>query len=390
MVKTLTAYTDEIDDVEYAVEEIKGQIDFDNDLLRNSVGVVSCLPAHVESGVLKAVCDAVPFDVVGITTIGSTVPGIDTLTPLTLLVLTADDVSFKAAWTEPVLTEDASIIKSSFEQTAAGTEETPKLILTYVPLSMAVGGDFYIKAIDEAAKGAPCFGPLAVDDTIDYHKSQIIFNGETDPNRVAYVFISGNVAPEFYLATISQEKISKDVGVVTKSDGVQLIEINDISVNEFLVSQGLKLNSEGVFEGVNSFPYIVDYGDGAEPVIRVMFAVTPEGRAICGGAIPEGATLSVGYFDRNEILKSTDDAVKKINIDANTHGFLAYSCIGRYFNLEYDPEAESEKVRNYLEPTGIPFQFSYGGGEICPVAKTDGSGTIVNRYHNCTMIACVL
>jgi hypothetical protein len=343
----------------------------------------------VESGVLKAVCDIVPFDVVGITTIGSTVPGIDTLTPLTLSVLTADDVSFNAAWTEPVLTEDANIIKSSFEQTAADADEPPKLILTYVPLSMNVGGDFYIKTIDDAAKGVPCFGPLSVDDTIDYHNSQVIFNGETDPNRVAYVFVSGNISPEFHLATISQDKISKDVGVVTKSEGVQLIEINDIPVSEFLVSQGLSLNSEGGFDGVNSFPYIVDYGDGAEPVIRVMFAVTPDGRAICGGAIPEGATLSVGYFDRDEILKSTDDAIKKINVDTNTQGLLVYSCVGRYFNLEYDPEAEADKVREYLEPSGLPFQFTYGGGEICPVTTTDGSGKIVNKYHNCTMIACV-
>jgi hypothetical protein len=354
------------------------------------VGLVSCLPSYLDSGVLKAVCDILPFDVVGITTIGTTVTGFDDLTPLTVTILTSDDVIFKAAWTERIDTEDDSIIKTSFNNTAAGNSEQPALIIAYAPLLMSVGGDFIIRAIDEAGGGVPCFGALAVDDTTDYHNSKVICNGEADQNRLAYVFVYGDVKPRFHLATISQEKISKDKGVVTKSEGVQLIEINGKPVSEFLISQGLKLDENGIFEGVNSFPYIVDFGDGADPLVRVMFAVTPDGHAVCGGTIPEGATLSVGYFDRDEILKSTDDAVRQIDIDADTHGLIVYSCIGRYFNLDFDPDAEAEKVRQSLASGGVPFQFTYGAGELCPVPTRDDPDKLVNRYHNCTLIACVL
>jgi hypothetical protein len=390
MIKTLVAFTDEIDDVEYAIGQIREQIDFDGDLLANSVGLVGCLPAYIESGVVKALCDEAPFDVVGMTTIGGTATGVDDLTALTLTVLTSDDVSFKAAWTEPVTSEDDSIIKSSFDATADGESEAPKLIIAYVPLSMSVGGDFYNRAINEAGGGVPVFGALAVDDTPDYHNTSLIYNGESAPDRLAYVFVYGDVQPRFHLATISQEKISKDIGVVTKSQGNQIIEINDKPTSQFLVSQGLKLNDEGIFDGVNSFPYIVDFGDGAAPVIRIMFAVTPDGHAVCGGTIPEGAKLSIGYFDRDEILKSTNDAIKRIDLNTDTNGLIVFSCVGRYFNMDFEPDEEAEKVRLSLEPKAIPFQLVYGGGELCPISTTDGSGNLVNRYHNCTLIACVL
>jgi hypothetical protein len=389
MIKTLVAFTDEIDDAEYAIQQIEEQINFKTDLLAHSVGLVSCLPAYAESGVLKALCDALPFPVIGITTIGTIIPGASDLTALTLTVLTGEEVRFKSAWTEPITTEDADIIKSSFKATSAGQSEPPKLIVVCAPLLMNVGGDFFTKALDEAGGGVPCFGALAVDDTTDYHSSQVIMNGATAPDRLAYIFIYGNIEPRFYLATISQEKISKDAGIVTQSQGVQLIEINDKPVSEFLVSQGLKLSREGVFEGINTFPYIVDFHDGAAPIIRVMFAVTPDGHAVCGGSIPEGSTLSVGYFDRDEILKSTDDAIHKINYTADTQGMLVFSCIGRYFNLDFDFAEEAERVRASAAAQAIPFQFTYGAGEICPVATTDSSASFVNRFHNCTLIACV-
>jgi hypothetical protein len=390
MIKTLVAYTDEVDDIDYAVEQIKKQINFDSDLAANSVGLISCLPAYFETGMLKALCDAVPFPVVGITTVGAAAPGADDLTVLTLTVLTGDDVTFKSAWTDPITSEDSDIIKTSFKSTTAGQSDQPKLIIACAPLLMSVGGDFINNAIDEACGGVPCFGALAVDDTPDYHNSHVIYNGDTAADRLAYILVYGNVSPRFYLATISQEKISKDIGIVTKSQGVQLIEVNDKPVGEFLISQGLKLNGAGVFEGVNTFPYIVDFNDGADPVMRVMFAVTPDGHAVCGGSIPEGSRLSVGYFDRDEILKSTDEAIRKIDFDADTHGLLIYSCIGRYFNMDFEPAEESVRVRAILEPKTAPFAFSYCGGEICPIHTSGNSSKLANRFHNCTLIACVL
>jgi hypothetical protein len=34
------------------------------------------------------------------------------------------------------------------------------------------------------------------------------------------------------------------------------------------------------------------------------------------------------------------------------------------------------------------YQFGYAGGEICPVPRPDGR--LVNRFHNYSLIACVI
>jgi hypothetical protein len=50
-----------------------------------------------------------------------------------------------------------------------------------------------------------------------------------------------------------------------------------------------------------------------------------------------------------------------------------------------------EKVQEIMNGTGIPFQFTYSGGEICPVyEKEKHDGATTNRCHNDTFTVCVL
>jgi hypothetical protein len=37
---------------------------------------------------------------------------------------------------------------------------------------------------------------------------------------------------------------------------------------------------------------------------------------------------------------------------------------------------------------GSPYMFAYAGGEICPTSVCDEK--VVNRYHNYSIIACIL
>ena len=63
MIKTLIAWTAEVDDDKLAVEQIKSQLGLEGGLLRNTVGIVACHYEFVLSGILKAICEALPFDV---------------------------------------------------------------------------------------------------------------------------------------------------------------------------------------------------------------------------------------------------------------------------------------------------------------------------------------
>ena len=67
MIKMLTAFTEEADDVEFAVSEILEQLNLDG-LLAGSVGIIHCHADFIDGGVVAALGERLPFDVVGCST----------------------------------------------------------------------------------------------------------------------------------------------------------------------------------------------------------------------------------------------------------------------------------------------------------------------------------
>jgi hypothetical protein len=390
MLKALTAYTEEIDDVEAAVSEILQQLRKEN-LLANSVGLLTCYADFLESGVVKALCDALPFEVVGSTTLGNSVPGSTEMMSLTLMVLTSDDVSFAIGLTEPFSSGDEAALRAEYQGALAKIGRRPSLMISFVPLLVNVGGDFYVDTLSAISGGVPNFGMLSVDHNLDYHDSQVIWNGEAYRDRCAFALLAGDVNPRFFMGSISPEKIFREKGVVTASQGNQLQTVNDRPVADYLKEFGLASDEKGMIVGINTFPFIVDYNDGTMPVVRAIFAQTPEGYAVCGGDIPVGATLGVGSMDNEEIIATTAKSLSSALASQNISCILMFSCVGRYFWLGYDPTREIDKVRELMEGTGIPYQFTYSGGELCPVYERERhDGLVVNRNHNDTIVICVL
>ena len=392
MVSAQQAFTLEIDDVEAAVAEIKGQLNLD-ELKVNSIGLISCLPDFLESGVVAALQEELPFDLFGQTSIATSATGSSDLDQLSLLVLTADDVEFSSSLSAAVDGSSTEPLEQAYAKAAGEHINKPAFILSYVPLLLTASGDFFVNGLNTAAAGVPFFGALAVDNTIDYHTSRVIYKGEGYANQTALILFYGDVQPRFYVGGIYGDQIINEAGVVTASEGSQLQAINDAPVPEYLKSVGIQANEKGEFIGINTFPYLVDYNDGTPPVVRAMFAVTPEGYAVCGGDIPVGATLGVSYFDEEKIEESSKAALEKLTKSIAENGanaILSFSCVGRYFNLNTHVDAEAQLLHDMLDSMTIPYTFSYSGGEICPVYSKDGSGATTNRAHNCTLIAMVL
>jgi hypothetical protein len=388
MTVLMTAYTTEIDDTDVAVEEILEQLDLQG-LAQNSVGILTCIPEFIESGVVEALTEALPFELVGMTTIGCTTPDSDELDQLSLLVLSSDELRFKTLLSAPLLTSDERIIHEAYLKAADGEDEKPSLILTFCPFQLSINsGDFFVSALDEISEGVPLFGALAIDNTIDYGKSQVISNGLATSNQMAAVLVFGQLAPRFYRATVARKKLADETGIVTRSQGNLLIEVDGKPARDFLLDNGLVLNKDGLFDGLNNFPVFVDYRDNTAAVLRSMLTVRPDGSLICGGDIQEGAILALGYLDDNEVLSSTAAKLAEMQIDAN-QAILIFSCIGRYFALGYDFEKEARMIHERYDALGLPYTLTYAGGEICPVSLRSGEGELANRLHNNTFIAIV-
>jgi hypothetical protein len=340
---------------------------------------------------MKGICEALPFEIVGSTTLGNGVGDSTGNILLTLLVLTSDDVEFAIGLTDSIVSEDKTPLWEAYKIAAGKLSGAPKLMFSFAPLLLNVGGDFYVETFNAISNGLPNFGMISVDHNSDYHDSKIIYNGEAYKDKYAFILISGEIHPHFFTASIRSEKIFEEKGIVTASVGNQLQTVNGKPVVEFLQKLGLRKDENDAIIGINSFPFIVDYNDGTKPVVRVMFANTPEGYAVCGGDIPVGATISVGSIDANEILQTTSDVLKEA-LDKkpdDTSCFLIFSCVGRYFGLGFEPMAEIEASQKAFLGTGIPFQITYSGGEICPVYSKNEDLITTNRNHNDTFCICI-
>jgi hypothetical protein len=384
--KTIYAHTSEIDDPEAAVAEIAAQLDLEHQALKNSIGLVSCYAEFISSGVIAALARALPFPMAGTTTIAAASNAQLGEMSLFLTVLTADDVEFVTGVTDPVSGEDETPFRAAWKQTGAKRSDKPALMLSFAPLLKNVAADFYAEAWTGITGGAPNFGTLAVDHNPDYHESQTILGGETWQDRYVFVFCYGKLEPRFFIGGISEEKAFREKGVVTASKGNLLQEVNGGSVDAYLSGLGLSRDSQGNLVGINSYPFILDFNDGTQPIIRVMFAVTPDGSAVCGGKMPVGATLTVGTINGDEVLRASAEILTTALQAAGGKSLLIFSCIGRYFAQGFNPAAEMDKTREILGEN--PFSLAYSGGELCPVYGKDGG--LTNRSHNDTMVICIL
>jgi hypothetical protein len=386
VIQTILSHTAEIDDVERAVEEVKSELQSGGPLKKNTVGIIACHYEFALSGVVKTLCESLPFPVLGAITSAQAIPKTSDTLFLTLMVLTSDEVSFTVARTESLHGEPGKIIAQTYAEAAAAKAEKPALILAYAPFMPENSGDEYVNVLTEASGGIPCFGTLAVDDTADFSNSFIIHNGEHFNDRMSMLLICGDIKPKFFIATISQDKILGKSALITKSAGHILMEVNDRPVAEYFEDLGLTKASETSY-AMTSLPFMLDYGDGTPQVSKVFIGLTPERYAICAGAMPEGSTLYIGVFDKADVLLTTGEAVEKALAEADgASAFLIYSCISRSISLGMEQLSELDLIREKVAGR-LPFMMAYSGGEICPTRVSDAKA--VNRFHNNAFVACV-
>lgn len=390
MIKSFSASTHEVDDIDIAVSEILAQLDLGgkNHLLKNTVGIVSCYAGYIETGVYAAIAKALPFGFVGATTILDACAGELGETMFGILVLTSDDVSFSAALSDPITENSDEPLKAMYQNALKNlpSDSHPVFMLSYTPLFSEISVHNYVESMTKISSGIPNFGAVSVDHNSDYHESYVLHNGEYWKNRFAILLFQGDVKPSFFMGTVSDEKTFPEKGIVTSSSGNILKSVNGKSAVEYLLSLGLSQDEEGGIIGLNSFPLIVDRGDGLTPIAQAMLVTSPEGHIVCADIVPEGSSLAIGSFNMEELEATAKRCLKQALSSENHSTLLVYSCIGRYFALSYDSSKEMKQLSVLTKDQNTVYIAAYVGGEICPL-YTEG-GKIVNRNHGNSFIVC--
>ncbi|MDL2254018.1 FIST C-terminal domain-containing protein [Ruminococcaceae bacterium OttesenSCG-928-I18] len=384
MLKMLTSYTYEADDVSAAVEEILGQLDLENNALAHSAGLILCYSDFVGTGVVEALCKAVPFEVVGCTTLGLATGAQVGTVMLTFTVFTSDEVQFSTALAQDLGDNQKGPIHEAWHAACEKLGPArPGLCLTFSPMLKHVGGDILSRELNDAAGATPVFGTIACDDNPDYSDARTIYHGDACREAMALLLMSDEVKPRFFMGSIPDDKIQREKAIITRAEHNIINEVNGKPFIEYAKTLGL-YKGDGI-EGMNTIPLIIDYGDGAPPVAAAIYMLSEDG-AICGVPTPQNATLAIGSIDVPDILATTARLSGEIAGLGQVNGILAFSCLARGYVLGADIEAEFDLLRRAFGAT--PYTAGYAGGEFCPLYRSESE--TVNRFHNFTFIGCVL
>ena len=385
MLKCASLYTLEVDSPEIAVDEIGEQLNKKLALLDNTVGIVMCNPEFIATGVLKAVCESLPFDLAGITTASQAVNDESGELILTIFVMTSDDVSFITGLTGSVAGDLDGSVRVANERVSAGAPGSPELIIAFPPFGVCAG-DAYVRAWGKTIPNTPVFGTCSIDDTAAFSDCETIYNGMNYKTEMSFILCYGNINPRFMIATLPESSVITSKAEVTKAEGNCVYEINHDNALKYF-------DERGFTESVKYTPFLIDFlkredYDGV-PVIRGHAAFTEEGAAIFYGDVDEGSTFTMLACEPADILETTRQELTKINQLPDINGVLLLPCVVRRATLlsVNKPLAELQSAREMINPE-IPFMMGYAGGEICPTSISDGIPT--NRFHNHTLVILVV
>jgi hypothetical protein len=303
-----------------------------------------------------------PFDMIGVTTLGNSACGKCGIERLSVSVITADDVLFGAAYSAPLTASDMRRqLSDAYGRALSGLRGEPRLALVYAPFMSDISGNAILSLLDEISGGLPLFGALACDHTLRYDAIRTFAGGESQPDALGLVLAGGNIKPRFFSNCVSENRIRKQSGIISES--------NDC-----------------VLRRVNGIPFMVDYNDGTKPVARAISGLTEEGYAVFGGAMPVGAAISIGSIDNGEIIKTAEETIRDALETDDINGMLIFSDFVRCLMLGPNSDAEMMSATE-LVGSKAPCHIAYAGGEICPVYGADGR--TFNRFHNFSYVACV-
>jgi hypothetical protein len=390
MIRVLTAYTREIDDIKTATAEILKQLDLEGRLLRNSVGILTFHPDFLETGVVKVVSEALPFDSIGGTTNNVAVSGVmgNLEDPMLIVsVLTSDDVVFRAGVSGAIKDDPQASMRELYSRLAPPSAGKPSLLLMLATISDKVGGDDFVEALDAASGGTPVFGALVSSPhQPDLACIATCWNGESHTNALVLIAMFGDAKPEFVLSFIPDERVLRQRSIITRSEKNQIQEINGLVPIKYLESIGLVEKDGGSIVDLGSFPAVLTLSDGSQ-VVRSIYKTTEEGYVLSFGATPQDARVGFSDIDGEFVRQSARETATRIAAAAGGRSALIFSCTARQWALGTRMNMEIEELAGCLDGS-LTYYFAYSIGEICPVRNQDGQ--LVNRFHNFSIIACLL
>jgi hypothetical protein len=376
-------------DVNFAINELTSKIKGKEPLLRNSIGLLFCNMEFIKTGLVTALCKELPFEVIGCTSQIFAVQNAGEDFMLTLTILTSDDVEFTAGLSEPLSMDAESDLEDFYRELSSrgSNPEKPALMLVCAPHLIGLPMNRQIDILDRASGGVPMFGTVAIDITTAVREPMTIFNGDSYTDRMAVILLRGDVHPRFISHSLPGEPHLQQKFTITEARGNKIYSINNMPAGEYFKKLGLMGRSQDEMQVIYAFPIIVD-DNGESPKNIIISLMDEEGALVSEQDIPPGSRAVVGTISREMVLTSTRLVLKQLEEAEGANGIILMSCFSRVLTLQ-DTLEEVNLVIKQMRDLPAPFVFLSSAGEICP-APGDKQGELKNKFHQFTIIACIL
>ncbi len=389
--RTLVIYTDEIDDLDAAVEELLAQTR-EFSLAKNSMAVLFAEEDTDYLALYGRLSRHWDFPVMGCTAMAM-LSGRNGYcrSGVSVLLLTADDCEFSVGVTEEMDREHyKEEIARLYKELEARCASEAKLALSYYGIDVAeqeMSGGNLLAALNAATDGLPIYGSTA-SDNLTFDGYRVFCNERVVKNGMVLALIAGNVSPRFVRVN-SVERTASFSYEITSSKGNVVYRLGDISFVDALKKEHMVAEQENVMSTYILSPFVVTVGKGSGDrveVARVLSTLDLEaGSGTFLGEMPEGATIGIGLINRDDVCRTVEKAFmqifRELAQEENDYStLLCTSCCARFLALMNNPSVEAETYLDRL-PEGLSLMGLYAYGECCPV-QGKKNGQHYNMFHN--------
>ncbi len=386
--KTIQAFTSEIDDLDIAMEELKGQIDM-TELLTNSCAIVFCGYEVDTQELMHRLSEIFDFPFIGCTSLGMLNSRGYTQSSITVTILTADDCSFIAGMTDEIVcNEEMDKLEEKYAELSSRLPEKEKLILTYTAWNPDLEADKVVDILNDASGGVPVFGGIASDGW-SFNEDFVFCGSEISRKKIAMLLICGNIEPMFTIAH-SVKKSSNMNKIVTRSKGNVVYTIDDQPIVDYLEENGFGSGKTDVMLDYLGTPFRIrvnTHDNDKVDILRCLVSMDHK-KKTCKfiGRVPEGCEMNMVLLSKKDIEVSAKSTfmtmIDKINEskDYKYSLILCSSCVARYSLIVSDKNVEG-RAYAYKLPDGLNLSGYYGFSEFCPANGKDKGG-LYNTLNN--------
>jgi hypothetical protein len=397
--KSATAISYQLDDIEAATEELTNQIKNNLTFCKNTFAILHGQPEMEISKLSDAISRELGCHVMGGTTAAGSMitnEGYHELA-VVLHVMTDDNCLFAASISSPMGDHPQKEIVSTYQSAyyklkMLDKSAEPNLVISVMSILQNYSSDDSVDKLSDMCGDLPVFGYIAGDD-FNFCKQEVYLDAETGSDRMAILLISGDLKPIFQVENLAGKQ-TLEKRLVTKAHDNIICEIDDKPAYEyikdfpFIDEQTKDLFNYQFFVEMKS----ADDDDGIS-VSRALNTYDKEtGEVICFANIPQGSYIGLRYCDGKDVAVTSEAALKEfMNKLKNAGSEYEYStvliatCSLRNMFLTDQKDKEGNLVKELIPPELIVSGL-YAFGEIAPTSISNNKA--VNRFHNATFTMC--